>query len=106
MDAYRAQASLTETPASSGAGGKVPSLAEVLQKSSHWLEVTHDYIQWVFPTQQASRAVRDAPVLTSDDLHVITTHGEHVRSNMLLALWRMMRFYELEIVQGETRYGL
>lgn len=85
---------------SSGVGGQGPSLAEVLQKSDHWLEFTHDYIQWLFPTRQASRAVRDAPVLTFDDLHEITRHGEHLRSNMLLALQRMMSFYGLEIVQG------
>ena len=74
MDAYGAHASHTETPASSGAGGEGPSLAEVLQKSNHWLEVTHDYIQWVFPMQQASRAVRYAPVLTFDDIREITRY--------------------------------
>ena len=39
-------------------------VAEILGQNQEWLELTHDYIQWVFPLTEASAFNPEAPVLT------------------------------------------
>ncbi|CAM9110244.1 unnamed protein product, partial [Laminaria digitata] len=79
-------------------GGAGPSLVEVLQQSDGWLEDTHDYIQWVFPTMESSTHNRIAPVVTYADIVEVNRHGEHVRGKMLWVLARMLRLYRLKMV--------
>ena len=83
----------------SGAGGEGPALAEMLQQSDAWLEHTHDYIQWLFPTTKSSRIVTNAPVLSDADIVEVGRMGEKPQRNMVSALGRMLTFYGLMMVQ-------
>ena len=50
-------------PAGEGPGGSGRTLAQVLAWPDPDWEIHHDFIQWVFPTDEASRYNPDAPVL-------------------------------------------
>ena len=43
-------------------------LSQIWQFTDEEMETCHDYIQWVFPLDQESGAVPNAPVLTTDDI--------------------------------------
>ena len=38
-------------------------LDEILRQDDFWLEVTHDYVQWLFPLDEVSRANARAPLV-------------------------------------------
>lgn len=54
-----------------GPDGRGRSLFDVLAFDNAALERTHDFIQWLFPLPEPSRAVPDAPVLTADEIEAI-----------------------------------
>lgn len=74
------------------------TLAEVLRQDDFWLEVTHDYIQWLFPLAESSRVNPQAPLVdaitawtfASDDL---------LRRHLMASFLRMLNFFG---VQRET----
>jgi hypothetical protein len=47
------------------------TLFDVLAMDNGALERTHDYIQWLFPLPEPSRAVPDAPLLGAADVRAI-----------------------------------
>ncbi len=68
------------------------TFAEVLQQNDEWLEVEHDYIQWLFPLLEESQNVHDAPVLNMAEVELIKADPIAL-ANQTLALKRMIRFY-------------
>jgi len=68
------------------------TLADVLTQDDAWLEQEHDYIQWLFPLQEESAQVHDAPVLTSKDMEQLRSSQEAI-ANQQLATHRMLNFY-------------
>jgi hypothetical protein len=54
-----------------GVDGAGRSLFEVLAFDDATLERTHDFVQWLFPLDQPSAAVPDAPVLDQADAAAI-----------------------------------
>lgn len=69
------------------------TLAETLKFDNALLEHTHDYIQWMFPTDEASMFNMDAPVLTDVDI-------EHIKADIRLyeeGFERMLRFYGFRV---------
>jgi len=57
-------------------GGSTPDsrgryITEIYSLSDQEIENTHDFIQWVFPLPEASRAVFNAPVLSEHDVRDI-----------------------------------
>jgi hypothetical protein len=69
-------------------------LAEIVRQDDIWLEVTHDFIQWLFPLREFSRVTPFAPVIEAaivDAFH----QDELLREHMHAALNRMLRFYGL-----------
>ncbi len=69
-------------------------LSEILHQDDFWLEVTHDYIQWLFPTMEFSRVTSDAPVITS---RIIATfrQDEILQTHLTASFHRMLYFYGL-----------
>lgn len=47
------------------------TLFDVLAMDNAALERSHDFIQWLFPLREPSRAVADAPVLSDADVEAI-----------------------------------
>lgn len=69
-------------------------LDEILAFDDFWLEHTHDFVQWLFPIPEASRANPMAPVLTEEDCDVFK-HDSDLRQQQRRALDRMLAFYGL-----------
>ncbi len=69
------------------------SVFDVLAFDNAALERTHDFIQWLFPLTEASRAVPDAPVLTADDIAAIQASGL-AHCALAAATDRMDAFYQ------------
>ncbi|HYC96730.1 opioid growth factor receptor-related protein [Brevundimonas sp.] len=68
------------------------TLFDVLGFDDTALELTHDFIQWLFPLPEPSGAVSDAPVLTTDDMQAI--HDSVLaQCAMAAATDRMEAFY-------------
>ncbi len=67
--------------------------ADILKFSDKELEETHDYIQWLFPLREESKAVPGSPHIESDETVRMLREDEDVQENMVNALVRMERFY-------------
>ena len=68
------------------------TLSEVQAADDNFLEVEHDYIQWLFPLKEPSYNVQDAPVITDDEIEKAKA-DKRVQENMKKSLERMIRFY-------------
>jgi hypothetical protein len=77
----------------SGPDGSGRYLANVLRMSDDALEYHHDYIQWLFPLPEPSRAVPGSPVLSKTEIEAIRGNPS-IRKNLLAAVSRMRAFYE------------
>ena len=56
------------------------------------LEAVHDYIQWLFPTQQRSRFNPNAPEVTTADVKAFRGDGR-LRAELVASLRQMLDFY-------------
>ncbi len=59
------------------------------------LEVTHDYIQWLFPLRERSNYNLYAPILQATDIKAFHTDPV-LRKNLLISLKLMLTFYGLK----------
>lgn len=71
------------------------TLDDVLAMDVFWLEHTHDYVQWLFPIPEPSRANVLAPVLTDADRENFRKDDELKRQHQR-ALDRMLAFFGLK----------
>ena len=78
--------------AGGGTDGAGRTLATVLAFDDDRIEAVHDFIQWCFPLEQASRAVPGAPVLTPAEADSIR-RDPAAHEGLRAALARMRRFY-------------
>ncbi len=78
--------------ADGGRDGRGRSLAEVLAFDDARIEGVHDFIQWLFPLGEPSRAVPGAPVLGPREAAAIRADPA-ARAGLLAARDRMLRFY-------------
>lgn len=75
-------------------------LAVLWHLSHEALEQHHDFIQWLFPLPEPSRALAEAPRLTADDVaafHDDPTLRQHLRRSLDV----MLDFYGMTLTQGE-----
>lgn len=72
------------------------TLAEVLKQDDQWFELTHDYVQWLFPLAELSRASANAPLLDRATIDAFRT-DEQLRSHMRASFVRMLRFFGLRV---------
>lgn len=79
-------------------------LAEILQQDDLWLEVMHDYIQWLFPLSEPSRVTPWAPLV---DREIVSAfQGDSLLQDHLLASFvRMLSFYGLRRQEGRVVKG-
>ena len=75
-----------------GRDGSGRRLAEVLAFDDARIEGVHDFIQWLFPLDAASRAVPRAPVLGPAEAAAIRADPA-TQAGLLAARDRMLRFY-------------
>ncbi len=75
-----------------GCDGRGRRLADVLAFDDAQIEAVHDFIQWLFPLPEASRAVPGAPVL--GEAAAAAIRGDpHAQAGLRAGLERMARFY-------------
>ncbi len=75
-----------------GHDGRGRLLADVLAFDDAQIESVHDFIQWVFPLPEPSRAVPGAPVLGAAEAVAIRA-DPFARGGLRAGLGRMRRFY-------------
>lgn len=67
------------------------SFEDVLSLSDDQLETIHDWVQWVFPLPEWSRAQPQSPALTADD--VVAFKSTFLRAQVLRATIRVQEFF-------------
>lgn len=75
-------------------------LSEILAQDDLWLEVTHDYIQWVFPNRVPSKVTPSAPLLNKKTIELFRS-DEILQQHLQASLIRMLQFYGLRFQQGQ-----
>ena len=75
-----------------GRDGRGRRLADVLAFDDARVEAVHDFIQWLFPLAEASRAVPGAPVLGAVEAAAIRGDPQ-AQAGFRAGLARMARFY-------------
>ncbi|MCF4166496.1 hypothetical protein L2U69_12655 [Zavarzinia compransoris] len=83
---------LTDFQAGRAPDGAGRMIGEIRRQDPRWLEARHDFIQWLFPVPETSRANDDAPLLTPADAAEIGA-DEALRGSLLASLDTMMGFY-------------
>ncbi|HEX8470389.1 MAG TPA: hypothetical protein VF633_04700 [Brevundimonas sp.] len=76
-----------------GRDGANRTLDDVLALDDAALERHHDFIQWMFPLSEPSRAVPGSPVLTEEDRLVISSSAIAL-ANLAAGAARMSDFYD------------
>jgi len=74
-----------------GTDSKNRHIDEILDEDNRYWEHTHDFIQWLFPLTEESRAVRHSPVLTVEEVELIRT-SERAREGLKAAAARYQSF--------------
>ncbi len=75
-----------------GKDGRGRALADVVGFDDTSIEAVHDFIQWLFPLGEASRAVPGAPVLSATEAAAIRADPQAL-TGFRAGLARMGRFY-------------
>ena len=70
-------------------------LAEILRQDDQWFELTHDFIQWLFPLTELSRASSNAPLLDRATIETFRRDGL-LRKHQRASFARMLTFFGLE----------
>ena len=77
------------------------TLRQILAWNDQTLEEVHDYIQWVFPTEQRSAVNPSAPLVTGETIRAFGA-DPHLRGAMRDAFTRMLAFYGLRAAADDT----
>lgn len=67
-------------------------LDEILSWDDSRLESVHDFIQWLFPLEEASSANPDATILTVEEIAAMK-EDPLIQKNLIKSFDRMMKFY-------------
>lgn len=64
------------------------------------LEITHDYIQWMFPSTERSYANPTSPFVEENDVAEIS-NDDRIKENLRMSLERILRFFGLELIVSD-----
>ena len=67
----------------------------ILANDDHFLEKTHDYIQFLFPNKEVSEFNPDAPVLTDEVIDEFKSRAD-LQASVRDSLNRMIKFYNMD----------
>lgn len=76
----------------SGADHAGRSIIDIWNFTDEQLEKVHDYIQWIFPSDQPSMFLKVAPLATPEDYIALRTDAGHIRA-IRNSLGMMHKFY-------------
>lgn len=75
-------------------------LSEILEQDDTWLEVTHDYIQWLFPTKEFSRVTPNSPIITKE-IEAAFLNDELLRDHLKASFIRLLSFNGLKYLNSQ-----
>lgn len=87
-----------------GLDSECRTLEQILQWDDLLLEVCHDYIQWLLPSDEPSRFNSDAPVFNEDAQEVFRV-DEQIRHNLRRAVQRFFKFLGFELLRDGASEG-
>jgi hypothetical protein len=73
-------------------------LAEILSQSDDWLEVTHDYIQWLFPNRCLSGVLPNAPLPDKETVELFY-NDDILQDHLQASLNRILRLTDRCLVK-------
>ncbi|WP_299181971.1 opioid growth factor receptor-related protein [uncultured Neptuniibacter sp.] len=76
-------------------------ISDLWQLDHFWLEHTHDYIQWLFPTVTSHKRNSFAPCLSRDDKETFASNPQ-LRQQQLQSYRVMLDFFGLEEHEGQV----
>jgi hypothetical protein len=79
------------------------TLDDILAKDDHWLEETHNYIQWLFPLNIPSVAVPDSPVMDDQEVKIFLG-DEELKNKLMVSFQRMLKFYGFTLAFDEGKH--
>ena len=65
-------------------------------------EMTHDFIQWLFPINETSMYNPDAPVLNQSSIKILSADPE-IQKNLIVAFERFLSFCGLVLEEGKIQ---
>lgn len=83
---------ITEFICANGKTDENRTREQLLASNNRFLELSHLYIQWLFPLTEASEYNPATPVLTEEDIETIK-NSVNGRNNILTSFMRMLSFY-------------
>ena len=76
-------------------------LEEILTWSNGALEVDHDWVQWVFPSNEVSMMNYDAPIMTQEE-SIIFQSDQGLKDRVKKSFVRFLDFLGLELIDDEV----
>lgn len=76
------------------------TLAEIMQYSLGAMEMDHDYIQWILPSNETSAMNGDAPTLTKEEA-IILSEDPELRERVKASFLKFIDFLGLELTGTE-----
>lgn len=76
------------------------SWSEIVSQTDEWLEFTHDYIQILFPLEEASEFNIHAPILTEEDILAFQEKDSLLRKRLKASFFIMLMFYGIVLCSG------
>lgn len=80
--------------------GEGHTLAEIMTWSNGALEVDHDYVQWMFPSNERSMLNGDAPTMTKQESQVFEADPE-LQEKVKQSFVRFLEFLDFKLVQDD-----
>ena len=87
--------------------GEIPNkkncwLYQMIKWSNFTLEADHDYIQWMFPSNEPSQMVADSPVLTKEESEIFQSDIS-LQEKVKTSFRRFLNFLDFELVNEEIK---
>eukprot|EP00439_Symbiodinium_sp_Y106_P082177 s2427_g21.t1 len=79
-----------------GTDSEERTLEDILKSNDDWMEACHNYVQWIFPTDEASMFNRAAPMMTPH-VQKVCREDQEIQANFDLILKRFLSFLGLEM---------
>ena len=81
------------------------TLDGILAEDDYWLEVKHNYIQWLFPLKQPSASVSGSPIISQREVEQFQTSAE-LKNKLMLSFQRMLKFYGFILVYDPDNHPI
>ena len=76
-------------------------LADILTWTNGRLEMGHDWVQWVFPSNEPSRLNSDAPTMTLEESQYFEANVD-LQQKVLTSFKRYLQFLDMTLIDGDV----